>query len=314
MYKPPNMDLWTGRIDAEQAVSSLRWHQCVTPLAEEQTPGIALLGVETDEGVRRNHGRAGAAAGPDAIRRALANQAYHLDRPVYDAGTLCCKDGDLEALQAEQAIQVQQFLDSGHFPLLLGGGHEIAFGSFLGLQQHLASTGQDGPIGIINLDAHFDLRRAEHATSGTPFLQMAEHCQGRNMSFHYCCLGLSEVANTAALFAEADRLGVLYCKDEELASWQLPLIEQRLAEFLQPCQAIYLSIDLDVLSSATVPGVSAPASRGVSLAVLEQLLTFIRRAAADRLKIADIAEYNPKYDIDDRSAKVAARLCHLLTR
>ncbi|MEA3543858.1 MAG: arginase family protein, partial [Thermodesulfobacteriota bacterium] len=85
-------------------------------------------------------------------------------------------------------------------------------------------------------------------------------------------------------------------------------------EFIRPCQAVYLSIDLDVLPAATAPGVSAPAGRGIPLPVLEQLLSLIRSVAQKRLRVADIAEYNPIYDIDSRTARVAARLCHLLTR
>ena len=315
MYKAADMTLWNGRIDAGSTATSLRWHQCISPLEEKgQEPGIALLGIASDEGVKRNQGRIGAAAGPDAIREVLANQAYHLQHPLYDAGNLYCEQEQLEPLQLEQAALVHNLLDQGHFPLLLGGGHEIAFGSFLGLEHHLASSGNTAPIGIINFDAHFDLRQAAVPTSGTPFLQIADHCHAKNIPFHYCCLGLSEVANTELLFSQADHLGVEYLKDEELNCWQFPQVEQKLTGFIRPCQAIYLSIDLDVLPAATAPGVSAPAGRGVPLPELEQLLSFIRSVAQKRLRIVDIAEYNPKYDIDSRTARVAARLCHLLTR
>jgi formiminoglutamase len=314
MHKAPDMSLWTGRIDAGPVATGLRWHQCVTPLGGDQQPGIALLGVASDEGVRRNLGRVGAAAGPAALRRALGGQAWHLARPVYDAGDLCCAGGQLERLQEEQAVLVQRLLEQGHFPLLLGGGHEIAFGSFLGLARQLPPAGENAPIGIINCDAHFDLRRAAAPNSGTAFLQIAEQCRAEKMPFHYCCLGVSETANTRALFDQADRLGVLALRDEELVGWRLAQVEPRLAEFIRPCRAIYLSIDLDLLPAATAPGVSAPAARGVPLAELEQLLIFIRALAGDRLRVADIAEYNPQYDLDGRTARVAARLCHLLCR
>ena len=312
MFKEADITLWNGRDDGD---GKQRWHQCISPLKRAtNSQGVALLGVATDEGVKRNHGRIGAAAGPDMIRKYLANQAYHLKRPIYDAGNLYCEPGNLESLQKEQANFVQQLLDQNHFPLLLGGGHEIAFGSFLGLEQHLKPSSTAAPIGIINFDAHFDLRSAAAPTSGTPFLQIAQHCQSREIPFHYYCLGVSEVANTCALFTQADQLDVEYLKDEELNSWQFTQIEQKLADFIHPCQAIYLSIDLDVLPAETAPGVSAPAGRGVPLPELEYLLAFIKSVAQNRLRVADIAEYNPKYDIDGRTARVAARLCHLLTR
>lgn len=312
MHNSVDMTLWTGRKDEGE---DLRWYQHVVPwLKKDQQPGIALLGMASDEGVKRNQGRIGAAAGPDAIRQRLANQAYHLQRPIYDVGNLCCEQGNLEALQQEQAALVHQLLEQNHFPLLLGGGHEIAFGSFLGLERHLSPSRTAAPIAIINFDAHFDLREATEPTSGTPFLQIAKHCRTRGIPFHYCCLGISEVANTSTLFSQAEQLGVEYLKDEGLNSRQLPQIEAKLTQFIRPCQALYLSIDLDVLAAATAPGVSAPAARGIPLATLEHLLTVIKSVSQDRLKVADIAEYNPHYDIDGRTARVAARLCHLLTR
>lgn len=315
MLEVADMLLWNGRVDEGPAIEKQRWHQCISSLTSApQEPGIVLLGVACDEGVQRNQGRIGAAKGPDAIRRVLANQACHSQRPIYDAGNLSCAHGELETLQQEQAGLVCKLLDQGHFPLLLGGGHEIAFGSFLGLAQHLASSANNDPVGIINFDAHFDLRQAAAPNSGTPFLQMAEYCQSSGIPFHYYCLGISETANTAALFTQAAQLGVASLQDTELNSWQFAQIEQKLVDFIAPCQAVYLSIDLDVLPAAIAPGVSAPAARGVALPELEYLLSFVRSIAQTRLKVADIAEYNPDYDIDDRTARVAARLCHQLTR
>ncbi len=313
MLEPVDMSLWNGRVDEGSATKSCRWHQQVAPLGEtSQAAGIALLGVACDEGVRRNQGRVGAAAGPDAIRRALASQVWHGQRTLYDAGNLRCKKNDLEALQQEQAKLVKKLLDQGHFPLLLGGGHEIAYGSFLGLAQHLTASNSEGPIGIINFDAHFDLRQAAVPTSGTPFLQMAEYCRAGEIPFHYCCLGISKPANSATLFAQAAQLNVSYRLDSELNSWQFTQVEELLTRFIAPCRAIYLSIDLDVLPAATAPGVSAPAARGVALPELEHLLAFIRSTAQARLRLAEIAECNPDYDIDGRTARVAARLCHQL--
>ena len=67
-----------------------------------------------------------------------------------------------------------------------------------------------------------------------------------------------------------------------------------------------------MLPGAVMPGVSAPAARGVELAVIEPLIAHIR--ASGKLRLADLAEYNPTLDQDNRSARVAARLVHLLTR
>lgn len=314
MHRDADMALWQGRTDRESGGRALRWHQVVSPLpGGGETPGVALLGICCDEGVRRNLGRPGASRGPEAIRRVLAGQAWHPCHPLYDAGDLLPEGGNLEMLQQEQAALVVELLKRGHFPLLLGGGHEIAYGSYLGLVNTL-EVKSASDVGIINFDAHFDLRADLAASSGTPFRQMAEDCQASSRDFNYFCIGVSETANTKALFDRAEALGVQYLMDEDLTPWSMAAAEQRLSDFIDRCSCLYLSIDLDVLPAAVAPGVSAPAARGLPLELLERLLVRIRKSADDKLKLAEIAECNPDYDIDGRTAKVAARLCHLLTR
>lgn len=316
MYEPTDMALWQGRVDAEAGAE--RWHQKVTPLITQGTggaePGLALLGICSDTGVRRNHGRIGAHKGPDLIRAALADQAWHLPVPCYDAGNLYCVEDHLEELQREQAAWVEKLLELGHFPLLLGGGHEMSLGSHLGLRAHLERHDERGVIGIINFDAHFDLRSDIRSTSGTPFLQIADSCHRDDVPFRYFCLGASEAGNTRALFQRAESLGAQWLLDEQLTPWNLPLAEHRLRAFLAGCGHLHLSIDLDVLPASVAPGVSAPSPRGVSLEVVEHLLQFVKSEAGSKLKLADIAECNPAFDSQERTARVAARLCHMVAR
>lgn len=304
-----SLDAWTGRTDPEP--DSPRWHQRIQPLAEASEPGLALLGFACDEGVRRNHGRVGAAAGPLALRKAVANLAWHREAPAYDAGDVACEDGDLAAAQARLARAVCALLDAGHLPLVLGGGHEVAFGSWSGLTEHF--SGNSAPkIGIINFDAHFDLRDPAHVqSSGTPFAQIAEQCQARGWPFRYACLGVSRASNTRALFSRAAELNVLVREDREMREAGLAAIADELDAFLADCDALYLTIDIDVLPACEAPGVSAPAARGVPLALLEPLLERLRDSG--KLRLVDFAELNPTYDIDNRTAKAAARLIHLLS-
>jgi len=317
MHRSIDMAVWQGRVDGEAGAE--RWHQMVQPLTPEVIdsgqPGLVLLGVCSDAGVKRNQGRPGAERGPVAIRAALANQAWHLALPCYDAGNLhCTAEDDLEGIQKEQALWVARLLDLGHFPIVLGGGHEISVGSYLGLREHLQRREQSGLIGIVNFDAHFDLRKAGRPNSGTPFLQIADSCQEEQLPFRYLCLGVSEVANTAALFERASSVGARWLLDEELTPWNLAEAAGLLRDFLTSCDFVHLSIDLDLLPAGVAPGVSAPAPRGVSLEVVEHLLEVLKEEARDRLKIVDLAECNPDFDLDGRTAKVAARLCHLVAR
>lgn len=303
------LECWTGRIDPE--ADALRWHQRIEPLAADSTPGIALLGFACDEGVRRNQGRTGAAEGPVALRRALANVAWQRQGPAYDAGDVRCADGDLEGAQTRLAGAVCGLLDGGHLPLVLGGGHEVAWASWSGLALHLAKTLPKPRIGIVNFDAHLDLRDPTRGpTSGTPFAQIAAHCAHHDWPFRYACLGLSLAANTRTLLRRAAELDVLIREDHEIRESSLERIGAELDAFAAGCDALYLTFDLDVLPAGEAPGVSAPAAHGVSLALLEPLIR--RLKASGKLRLADVAELNPALDQDGRTARVAARLIHTL--
>jgi formiminoglutamase len=305
------MGAWTGRTDPEP--DSPRWHQRIRALAGDSQPGLALLGFACDEGVRRNHGRVGAAGAPLAIRKALANLAWHRQGPAYDAGDVTCDDGDLEAAQARLGRNVCALLDAGHLPIVLGGGHEVAYGSWSGLAEHL--SGSHAPpigIGIVNFDAHFDLRDPAHVhSSGTPFAQIAEASAAHDWPFRYACLGVSRASNTRALFQRAAELEVLVREDREIRESSLERIGAELEAFAAGCDALYLTIDIDVLPACEAPGVSAPAARGVPMALLEPLLERLRDSG--KLRLVDLAECNPDFDIDNRTARVASRLIHLLS-
>lgn len=300
--------LWQGRHDPEP--DSPRWHQQIQPLAANCAPGVAILGFACDEGVRRNHGRTGAFAAPAAIRRALANLAWHRSGPAYDGDDIRCDDGDLDAAQLRLSHQVAQALADGHLPLVFGGGHEVAYGSWLGLAAHAQTNALR--IGIINFDAHFDLRDPSHVhSSGTPFAQIAEASASYGQAFRYACLGVSRASNTRALFQRAADLQVLVREDHSIQADTLSARQAELADFCANCDIVQLSIDLDVLPACEAPGVSAPAPYGVPLRLLEPLLATIK--ASGKLGLIELAELNPHHDIDQRTARVAARLVHLLT-
>jgi len=305
--------VWRGRVDAEEGARALLWHQWIRPVAEAKAPGVTLIGFACDEGVRRTLGRIGARRGPHALRKMLANLAVHLERPLYEAGDEDCAHGNLERAQVALGARVTALLDAGHFPIGLGGGHEIAFGTFTGLAGHLKKESTKPPrIGIVNLDAHFDLRLATQANSGTSFLGIAESSRANGWPFHYCCLGVAEPSNHAALFDRARELGVVWRRDDQLCGAAFTESVQVLHDFMARVDCVYLSVCLDVLPASVAPGVSAPAARGVALEVIEALLDVVK--ASGKLIVADIAELNPDFDQDNRTAKAASRLVYKLAR
>lgn len=306
MTSTPDMQVWTGRTDASEGQSALRWHQWVKPYAPDQTAGVALIGLASDEGVKRNQGRTGARQGPPALRKALSNLAWHGSSAVYDAGDVSCEGADLESAQLRYAQKMTEMLGQGHLPLGLGGGHEIALASFTGLADFLCVQEVRPRIGILNFDAHFDLRFAERSSSGTPFLQIAEYCQAADIEFAYCCLGISQHNNTQSLFDQAERLNVRYLLDRQMQSWNLPGIESFLEDFLSRIDHLYMTVCLDVLPAGQAPGVSAPSAHGVDVMLVEHLVRLAK--ASGKLRLADIAELNPSLDQDNRTARIGARL------
>ncbi|WP_421083968.1 formimidoylglutamase [Rothia nasimurium] len=315
---------WEGRYDGD-GPEHRRIFQVVRPLheAEGLVPDAVFLGFASDAGVARNQGRVGAAQGPAALRKALGTlalaRAFGSDRRqeliLADGGDIRVEDDQLEAGQERLGQAVAAVLDSGSLPIVLGGGHEVAYGTYLGAATSALrqQAGSGAHLGILNLDAHFDLRSAEQATSGTPFSQALARETEKGGNLTYTVIGISEAANTQVLFDTADTQGVAYLVDEEVTWGNTAVLDEFLASFLASVDLVYLTLDLDVLPAAVAPGVSAPAALGVDPALINRIIGQV--AASGKLAVFDVAELNPSLDIDGRTAKTAARLIHtVLTR
>jgi len=311
------MNPWSGRVDAVEGDLGRRWHEVVRPLGSCEQPGTALVGFACDAGVRRNQGRVGAAEGPPILRRALSNLAWHggpEDR-LFDAGDILCSDDHLESAQDEYAALVARLLRAGHAPIGLGGGHEIAWGAYQGIERALSGHPRLERLGIINFDAHLDMRRLQvpgRGTSGTAFLQIAEARGAAGREFRYLCIGAAAPANTTALLQRAESLGAQIVFDVDAGN---AAAEAQLREFIADSSAIYLTFCLDVLPPAVAPGVSAPSGLGIALHRALALLRETLRACAHRtpgskLLLADVAEFNPHHDPDGRTARTAARIVY----
>lgn len=162
-------------------------------------------------------------------------------------------------------------------------------------------------LGIINFDAHLDLRiPSPKGSSGTPFYQIAEQCQINGRPFNYLCVGAADNANTPALYNRADELGAEVIRDREISSWNLDKVKQQIQDFIDKVDFVYLTVCLDVLPAAVMPAVSAPSGRGVALELLEELLD--TALDSNKVCLADMAEFNPYFDIEDHGARTAARL------
>lgn len=299
---------WTGRDDGPGDAHA-RWHSRVGlgwPEPTTDAPDAAVIGFCSDEGVRRNLGRTGAAEGPVAIRGALAQLAAPRDRDgaalrLADLGDVVVEGTDLEGGQALLGDTVRDVVDAGALAVVLGGGHEVAFGSYLGLAASERSSA-GARQGVFNVDAHLDLRRADRPTSGTPFLQMFEAHEGP-APFRYAAAGISVANNTKELFDTAERLGVSILFDDQCTA---PAAEAFVQGFLDTVDLVHLTIDLDAFPAAVAPGVSAPAGFGIDVAAVRSMCRAV--AASGKLAVLEVAELNPRFDVDGRTARLAARL------
>lgn len=312
-YKAPVRENWQGRVDGNDP-SLLRWHQVIqtVDLSTEVLPalapsqkGIVLMGFASDEGVRRNKGRAGASQGPLVLRRSCASFPVHFEGHLFiDGGDVVCLDKDLSSAQQALAAAVKLIIAAGYLPLLLGGGHEITYGHARGIYDSYEEE-----IGLINFDAHFDLRApgTEGASSGTGFWQLAEDCKQTERPYHYLALGIQQNSNTRRLFDTADALGVMHLPGEYFHVLKREALLRNIHLFLDNVEKVYVTTCLDVFSAAFAPGVSATAYNGIQPDALF-LECYREILYSGKLAGVDIAELNPSYDFDNRTAKLAASL------
>ncbi|HKK73697.1 MAG TPA: formimidoylglutamase [Saprospiraceae bacterium] len=312
-YQPPQITLWTGR-PTNPEISIQYWYQAVqlADLRQSIWPeaDIGLLGYACDEGVRRNQGRTGAAQGPESIRRQLAKIAFHLSgKKVVDFGNIQPVNEKMEETQEYFAQGVFQLLHKQIFPIGLGGGHDIAYAHVSGLLNYLKQKQAKASLGVINLDAHFDLRPVKgRGNSGTPFYQLLSEWDSQ---LGYLPIGIQAAANPPQLFAIARQQKVPFIKAEECQMSSLPSVLKKVADFIQSYDYIYLSIDLDGFSSAFAPGVSAPSVMGFTPYFAQEIISAI--IPSGKLISCDIAELNPKFDRDQQTAQLAARLINKIS-
>lgn len=312
IYQAPTNQYWVGRHDAPantcvfQVIKPCDIRNVMPKRETELT--FALLGFACDAGVKRNSGRIGAKEGPDMIRRALA--AAPIKRSavtLYDVGNLICVDDQLEAAQTALSEVVALLLARGITPIVLGGGHELAWGHYQGI----ANAFCDRSLGIVNFDAHLDMRPllpSNQGSSGTPFLQIANDCNNKKRAFDYTCIGLQPMGNSALLEDTAATHHVKAIYADQLHEQGLEASRQLLHDVINRCQSLYVSICLDVFAAPFAPGVSAPQVLGL---MPWQVIALLRALAQSKKVVSyDLAEFCPAFDIDSRTAKLAANLIY----
>lgn len=231
----------------------------------------------------------------------------------------------IAGISARLAAAVQRSLDDGHFPLVIGGDHSCAIGTWSGVQASLAAHAADDRLGLIWLDAHMDSHsfrtspsRAIHGMplacllgAGIGDLRLDATCvaAGRLLPENVCLIGVrSFESGEARLLAD---LGVrVYLMDEVRARGLAVVFREARAQVAATSAAYGISLDLDALDPAEAPGVGSPVPGGI---LLDDLAAALRSLHDDpRLLALEIVEYNPYRDRQFATARAIQALCRSL--
>ncbi|WP_425658848.1 formimidoylglutamase [Tenacibaculum ascidiaceicola] len=240
---------------------------------KNSTASFVILGVPEDIGVRMNGGNGGAHTAFVPALKAFLNtqQNQFIDgNNILVLGYLDCLDdvysfdvndrekGDLlvKAIDKELSNLIKVIVKSGKTPIIIGGGHNNAYGNIKGL-----SEGKEQPVNVINLDAHTDLRRLEERHSGNGFSYALQEGFIKN----YFMFGLHENYTPQYVFEMIhDSLNLEYNTFEELEVYQSTSFDgelQRAESFIENTP-FGIEIDLDCVqhfpSSAMTPSGFTP--------------------------------------------------------
>jgi formiminoglutamase len=256
-----------------------------------------LIGCPQDQGVRRNHGRAGAAEAPAAIRAMfyrLKPPRNHWPVRLLDLGNIRV-DGELEEIHDRLQRVVTAALTARKKVIVLGGGNDISFAD------GAAMAGVFGETAAVNIDAHLDLRKSPRRHSGTPYRDLLD--QGLLRPENLFAVGLQPWANSPEYLSDAEKLGV---RITTLAEVRRVGVETTISGLLASLYGspFFVGLDMDSVRSADAPGVSAPSPLGFTA---EEVLHFADACHHHPATgVFEISEVNPAFDRDNCTARLAA--------
>jgi arginase family enzyme len=211
-------------------------------------------------------------------------------------------DVDLAGLSIEQATgpisdAVRTSTSLHQLTLLIGGNNAVTRPGVLGLGLPLDE------VGLITLDAHFDMRDTNDGLSnGNPVRALIEDgLPGANVAQ----IGLASFANSRKMHEDAIAAGNLVVTIGEVRRLGIAQAVDRALDQLRDCRTIVVDCDIDVIDRSQFP--AAPGARPGGMAV-HDFFAAVRRLSADpRVRVIDLTEWDPPLDATDLSALTAAR-------
>ncbi len=298
----PSVLIWEPQLDP----NDLR----VKNIIKHGHPGadIGIIGVPFDKAVSLGGGRAGAGLAPAKVREALKKYGttFNIERNIdisdlniVDFGDVAVTE-DIAETHERVTAAVNSLLIEGTIPIVIGGGHDISIGTVRAL-----SDFHSGEIGGINIDAHFDVREIMDGkiTSGTPFrgLLDMELLRGEN----FVEMGAHDNLNSRIYYEYLTSKQVSVFTLSEVAAAGTAMIMQKAIK-IAGSRSVFVSIDIDSVAQCYAPGCSAPDARGFNPEQIRDI-AFLA-GASEAVKLLDIAEINPVFDVDNRTATLGASI------
>jgi agmatinase len=274
---------------------------------------VAIVGAPWDSGTSH---RPGARFGPQAIRGTdyLPHDASrpHLalgvdplqELRVHDVGDVVMPAG--ETTQSLQRLEtaVQTVAASGAIPVVLGGDHTVTFADATGVARHVGW----GRVSVIHFDAHADTGDTQWGSlygHGTPMRRLIE--SGAVRGDRFLQIGLRGYwPEPATLAWMADKRMRSFEMTEVVTRGLDAVLTEAFAIALDDCDAVFLSVDVDVVDPGMAPGTGTPEPGGLTG---RQLLDSVRRIAME-LPLAgmDVVEVAPPYDHAEVTGFLANRV------
>lgn len=295
----PDPELLYGRQDAADP----RLGELVRTGTTDKTSNVEIFGWPDDEGIRLNGGRPGAAEAPDRIRRFLYRMTPPLDSDrtpsLHDRGNLELASSLADRHGAARVVVADAYRRD-RAVLTLGGGHDYGFPDAAAFLDVFAANATRPAV--INFDAHLDVRStASGFHSGTPFRRLLEEFGGR---FDFLEIGLQPQCNSRAHRDWAEAQGAELWMADDVRTREA--LQSRLMSWIGPRAGapLFMSLDIDAISSASAPGCSQSWDRGLSSDRIFEALAILDGKMA--WKGLGIYEVSPPLDHDDRTSKLAA--------
>ena len=227
-----------------------------------------------------------------------------LDARIRDFGNVPLTRLSIEEATAPIGDAVAASVAAHALTLLIGGNNAVTRPGVHGLGLPLDK------VGLITLDAHFDMRDTSHGLSnGNPVRALIEDgLPGANIAQ----IGLAPFANSKAMHDDALAAGNLVITIGEVREHGILRAVERGLEHVARCSAILVDCDIDVIDRSQFP--AAPGARAGGMDARDFFAAARRLAAEPRVRVIDLTEWDPPLDATDLSALTAARwLAEVLT-